>query len=72
MMPNEIQFVLYNIYKNRFAKCPAGRPDTADEAARLAELLMGERGAFITGADFLADGGATAAYRYGESGPGAQ
>jgi NAD(P)-dependent dehydrogenase (short-subunit alcohol dehydrogenase family) len=48
-----------------FAKCPAGRPGTADEIANLAELLMSERGAFITGAAFLADGGATASYYYG-------
>ena len=48
-----------------FAKCPAGRPGTADEIANLAELLMSEKGAFITGATFLADGGATASYYYG-------
>lgn len=53
-------------YKNMFAKCPAGRPGTADEIANIAELLMSERGAFITGSMFLADGGATAAYYYGE------
>lgn len=53
-------------YKNMFAKCPAGRPGTADEVAGLAELLMDEkRGAFITGSDFLIDGGATASYFYG-------
>ncbi len=52
-------------YKNMFAKCPAGRPGTADEVAHVAELLMSERGAFITGADFLIDGGATASYFYG-------
>lgn len=52
-------------YKNMFAKCPAGRPGTADEVANVAELLMGSKGAFITGADFLTDGGATASYFYG-------
>lgn len=52
-------------YKNMFAKCPAGRPGTADEVANVAELLMSQQGAFITGADFLIDGGATAAYFYG-------
>ena len=52
-------------YKNMFAKCTAGRPGTADEVANVAELLMSERGAFITGADFLIDGGATASYFYG-------
>ena len=54
-----------DFYKNMFAKCPAGRPGTADEVANVAELLMGDKGAFITGADFLADGGATASYFYG-------
>lgn len=54
-----------DFYKNMFAKCPAGRPGTADEVANVAELLMSNRGAFITGADFLCDGGATASYFYG-------
>lgn len=54
-----------NFYKNMFANCPAGRPGTADEVANVAELLMSEKGAFITGADFLIDGGATASYFYG-------
>ncbi len=54
-----------DFYKNMFAKCPAGRPGTADEVAHVAELLMTERGAFITGSDFLIDGGATASFFYG-------
>lgn len=54
-----------NFYKNMFAKCPAGRPGTADEVGALAELIMGPQGAFITGSDFLIDGGATASYYYG-------
>ena len=54
-----------DFYKNMFAKCPAGRPGTADEVANVAELVMSEKGAFITGADFLIDGGATASYYYG-------
>lgn len=54
-----------DFYKNMFAKCPAGRPGTADEVANVAELLMSEKGVFITGADFLIDGGATASYFYG-------
>ena len=54
-----------NFYRNMFAKCPAGRPGTADEIANVAQLLMGPQGAFITGADFLVDGGATASYFYG-------
>lgn len=54
-----------DFYKNMFAQCPAGRPGTADEVANVAELLMSDKGAFITGADFLIDGGATASYFYG-------
>ena len=59
-----------DFYKNMFAKCPAGRPGTADEVANVAELLMSDKGAFITGADFLIDGGATASYFYGPLRPG--
>lgn len=54
-----------DFYKNMFEKCPAGRPGTADEVANVAELLMSEKGAFITGADFLIDGGSTASWFYG-------
>ena len=54
-----------DFYKNMFAKCPAGRPGTADEVANVAELLMGPAGAFISGSTVLIDGGATASYFYG-------
>lgn len=54
-----------DFYKNMFAKCPAGRPGTADEVANVAELLMSDKGAFISGSTFLVDGGATASYYYG-------
>ena len=54
-----------DFYKNMFAKCPAGRPGTADEVANVAELLMSDKGAFISGSTFLVDGGATASYFYG-------
>ena len=54
-----------DFYKNMFAKCPAGRPGTADEVANVAELLMSPAGAFITGSTVLIDGGATASYYYG-------
>lgn len=54
-----------DFYKNMFARCPAGRPGTADEIANVAELLLGSKGAFITGSTFLIDGGATASYFYG-------
>ena len=54
-----------DFYKNMFAKCPAKRPGTADEVANVAELLLSDRAAFITGSDFLIDGGATASFFYG-------
>lgn len=58
-----------DFYKNMFAKCPAGRPGTADEVADVAELVLGEQAGFITGSDFLIDGGATASYFYGPLAP---
>ena len=67
---DEFNGIRGDFYKNMFAKCPAHRPGTADEVANVAELLLGDKGAFITGADFLIDGGATAAYFYGELKPG--
>ena len=62
---DEFNGIRGDFYKNMFAKCPAGRPGTADEVASLAELVMDSRGAFITVSDFLIDGGATASYFYG-------
>lgn len=59
-------------YRDMFARCPAGRPGTADEVAAVAELLLRPQGAFITGADFLVDGGATASYFYGPLQPGSE
>ena len=64
---DEFNGVRGEFYKQMFANCPAHRPGTADEVANVAELLMSSRGAFITGSDFLVDGGATAAYFYGET-----
>ena len=54
-----------DFYKEMFAKCPAGRPGSPDEVAELAGLLLNPRSTFITGSDFLIDGGATASYFYG-------
>lgn len=59
-------------YKNMFAKCPAGRPGTADEVANVAELLLSDKAAFITGSTFLIDGGATSSYFYGPLQPAAR
>jgi NAD(P)-dependent dehydrogenase (short-subunit alcohol dehydrogenase family) len=46
--------------------CAVGRAGTPDEVAAVGALLMGPDGGFITGSDFLMDGGVTAAYWYGE------
>ena len=62
---NEFNGPRGDFYKNMFAKCPAGRHGTADEVANVAELLMSDKGAFITGSTFLVDGGATASCFYG-------
>jgi len=56
-------------YRRMIELCPAGRAGTPDEIASLAALLMGPDGGFITGSDFLADGGVTASYWYGELAP---
>ena len=47
----------------------AGRAGTPDEVGTVGALLMGPDGAFITGGDFLMDGGVTAAYWFGELAP---
>ncbi|CAM3570312.1 hypothetical protein ROSI111154_09855 [Rouxiella silvae] len=43
-----------------------GRGGTPDEVGNVGALLMGEEGAFITGSDFLMDGGVTAEYWFGD------
>ena len=48
---------------------PAGRAGTPDEIGNVGALLMGPDGAFITGSDFLMDGGVTASYFFGELAP---
>lgn len=52
-------------YRAMLKKMPAGRAGTPDEVAALAALIMGPEGGFITGSDFLIDGGATANFYYG-------
>lgn len=53
-------------YRTMLQKMPAGRAGTVDEIAALCEFLLGPQASFISGADFLADGGCTAAYWYGD------
>ena len=56
-------------YKRMIELSAAGRGGTPDEVGTVAALLMGPDGAFITGSDFLMDGGVTAAYWFGELAP---
>jgi NAD(P)-dependent dehydrogenase (short-subunit alcohol dehydrogenase family) len=56
-------------YRRMLEVSAAGRAGTPDEVGNVAALLMGADGAFITGSDFLMDGGVTAAYWYGDLAP---
>jgi len=56
-------------YRRMMELCAAGRAGTPDEVGAVGALLMGADGAFITGSDFLMDGGVTAAYWFGELAP---
>lgn len=56
-------------YRRMIDLCPAGRAATPDEVGSVGALLMGQDGAFITGSDFLMDGGVTASYWFGELAP---
>jgi NAD(P)-dependent dehydrogenase (short-subunit alcohol dehydrogenase family) len=56
-------------YRRMIELSAAGRAGTPDEVGTVGALLMGPEGAFITGSDFLMDGGVTSAYWYGELAP---
>ncbi|NCD68558.1 SDR family oxidoreductase [Mucilaginibacter agri] len=56
-------------YRRMMEVSAAGRAGTPDEVGTIGALLMGSDGAFITGSDFLMDGGVTAAYWYGDLAP---
>ena len=56
-------------YRRMIELSAAGRAGTPDEVGTVGALLMGPDGGFITGSDFLMDGGVTAAYWYGELAP---
>jgi NAD(P)-dependent dehydrogenase (short-subunit alcohol dehydrogenase family) len=53
-------------YRRMLELSPAGRAGTPDEVGTIGALLMGADGAFITGSDFLVDGGVTASFLFGE------
>jgi NAD(P)-dependent dehydrogenase (short-subunit alcohol dehydrogenase family) len=56
-------------YRQMIDLSPARRAGTPDEVGTVGALLMGPDGAFITGSDFLMDGGVTASYFFGELAP---
>lgn len=56
-------------YRRMIELSAAGRPGTPDEVGTVGALLMGPDGGFITGSDFLMDGGVTAAYWFGDLAP---
>jgi NAD(P)-dependent dehydrogenase (short-subunit alcohol dehydrogenase family) len=56
-------------YRRMIELSAAGRVGTPDEVGNVAALLMGPDGGFITGSDFLMDGGVTASYWFGELAP---
>lgn len=56
-------------YRRMIELSPAGRGGTPDEVGTVGALLLGADGAFITGSDFLMDGGVTASYFFGELAP---
>jgi NAD(P)-dependent dehydrogenase (short-subunit alcohol dehydrogenase family) len=56
-------------YRRMIELCPVGRAGTPDEVGAVGALLMGPDGAFITGSDFLMDGGVTASYWFGDLAP---
>jgi NAD(P)-dependent dehydrogenase (short-subunit alcohol dehydrogenase family) len=56
-------------YRRMIELSPTGRAGTPDEVGNVGALLMGADGAFITGSDFLMDGGVTASYWFGELAP---
>lgn len=56
-------------YRRMIESCAVGRAGTPDEVGNVAALLMGPDGGFITGSDFLMDGGVTAAWKFGDLAP---
>lgn len=53
-------------YKRMFNSMVTKRPGTPDEIGDLGEFLLSDKAQFITGSDFLIDGGITAQYWYGD------
>ena len=56
-------------YRRMIKLSAVGRAGTPDEVGTVGALLLGPDGTFITGSDFLMDGGVTAAYWFGDLAP---
>ncbi|MCE1178107.1 MAG: SDR family oxidoreductase [Micrococcales bacterium] len=56
-------------YRRMLELSPAGRAGTPDEIGALGAFLLGTEGAFVSGSDFLIDGGVTASWFYGPLAP---
>ena len=56
-------------YRRMIELCPAGRAATPDEIGTLGAYLMSPDAGFVTGSDFLIDGGVTASWFYGDLKP---
>jgi NAD(P)-dependent dehydrogenase (short-subunit alcohol dehydrogenase family) len=54
-------------YRRMIESSVAKRAGTPDEVGHVGALLMGPDGAFITGSDFLMDGGTTATFWFGDA-----
>ena len=62
LFPGAVAEAFEQMY-TQFEQMGASLPD---EVGDMAEFLMSSRGRFISGADFLIDGGCTASYWYGD------
>lgn len=56
-------------YRRIIELCPVKRAGTPDEVGNVGALLMRTDGGFITGSDFLIDGGVKASYKFDELAP---
>lgn len=56
-------------YRRMLELSPVGRGGTPDEVGAVGALLMGPEGGFISGSDFLMDGGVTSSWFYGDLKP---
>ncbi|KAF4343851.1 NAD(P)-binding [Fusarium beomiforme] len=66
MIRNELESELGNRIRKMIPETPIPRAGCADEIASLVAFLSGPDAGFINGADFVIDGGATAASRFSD------